>query len=75
MRGFWRSNASGRARAVIFASDLRASASAAGPETRAYIVGMPLIDIVPAALSDQELLSEVSRRAASEREATATLVA
>jgi 5-methylcytosine-specific restriction endonuclease McrA len=75
MRGFWRSNASGRARAVISASDRPASASVAGPETRAYIVGMPLIDIVPAALSDQELLSEVSRRAASEREATATLVA
>ena len=68
-------NRRGGGSSAIFPSDRQASPIVVGRETRSYIVSMLPIDIVPAALSDQELLREVARRAASEREATAALVA
>jgi len=71
----WEVNATGRHVAVVAARDRAASAVSVGRETRAYIVGMAPVDLVPTRMSNVDLLAEVTRLAACERTATAALVA
>ena len=68
-------NATGRCVAVVATHDRAACAGSVGRETRAYIVSMAPVDLVPTRMSDGDLLAEVTRLAACERSATAALVA
>ena len=60
---------------LIVAPDRASRGTPGGRRSPAYIVGMAPRDLVPAQLSDGDLLAEVARLAACEREATAALVA
>ncbi len=60
---------------LIVAPDRASRGTPGGRRSPAYIVGMAPHDLVPAQLSDGDLLAEVARLVACEREATAALVA